>query len=254
MASMTTLYPGNTQYVSAGQTDSGTDIAGGTQVVNAGGTANNAYDQVYEQTSSFIYYYSYYSYSYFYYSNFYVGNQNVYGTTNYTSVWGGDQTVYAGGIANSTSVRGTGYLYGEYVYYSYGYPQQGYGYYFYDGYQNVQSGGSASGTSVYAAGVQDVYAGGTASGTSLQGGYYYYPPNNTNFFFDANQYDYGTATGTSINYGGIQWVFAGGTASATTINGGISKRQFRRHRQRDHHRQWRHRKCPVGRHRQWDHD
>ena len=68
--------------------------------------------------------------------------------------------------------------------------------------------GSASGDTIYGGGFQIVESGGTAIGTTISGGTEYVSSG-------------GTAISTRINSGGLEVVSAGGIASGTTINGGM---------------------------------
>ena len=75
------------------------------------------------------------------------------------------------------------------------------------GKQFIEDGGIALGTIINNNGEQHVDAGGTASGTTINAGWQYI-------------FSSGTASDTTINAGGSQHIFSSGTASGTTVNNG----------------------------------
>ncbi|MGU3412527.1 autotransporter outer membrane beta-barrel domain-containing protein [Enterobacteriaceae bacterium C34A] len=77
------------------------------------------------------------------------------------------------------------------------------------GQQHISSGGTATDTTINSGGGQQLVSnGGTASGTTISGSH-------------AVQaiYSGGTATNTTINHGGHQFIYGGGSATGTTISG-----------------------------------
>ncbi|EEB1092770.1 autotransporter outer membrane beta-barrel domain-containing protein [Salmonella enterica] len=101
--------------------------------------------------------------------------------TNTTINYGGNQVIYSGGSATSTTING--------------------------GLQLVESGGSATGTTING-GLQLVESGGSATSTTINSG------------GSQRVSGGGSATSATINSGGEQRVDSGGSATGTTINGG----------------------------------
>ena len=109
----------------------------------------------------------------------------VYGTTSNTALSGGRETVYSGGVANSTTVD-------------------------FFGNQHISSGGVANDTIVSIGGIQNISSGGVANSATINGGY-------------QNIYSGGVANDTVVNSFGYQTVYTGGVANSTTINGGTQR-------------------------------
>jgi autotransporter passenger strand-loop-strand repeat protein/uncharacterized repeat protein (TIGR03803 family) len=189
-ASSTTIKSGGEQDVAG--TAFGTEIAGGKQLVY--GTADlTGIDSA--------------------------GLQYVFGSvTNTTVNSGGDQNIYAGGTASGTRLNaggtevdwgtatnttingGSQYVWGTATNTT-----------ILSGLQDVESGGTANGTTINSGGEQDVYSGGT-SGTNSAGG-------GSTTINGGKQYVWGTASNTTIS-SGLQYVESGGTTNGTTINSG----------------------------------
>ncbi len=81
------------------------------------------------------------------------------------------QIVENGGVTSSVTISGIQVYNDNYEYYDPGYEDPGPEYFYGQGVQKVQSGGSAYGTTVGGYGSQYVDAGGYASGTTVAGGY-----------------------------------------------------------------------------------
>jgi autotransporter passenger strand-loop-strand repeat protein len=201
--SATTLNSGGEQYVFSGGTAIGSTIAGGKQ-----------YDWGTATTTT-------------------VGNngyQHVYGTANGTTVnSGGGQNVYSSGTASGTTVNeggqqidwgtaagtmidgGNQYVYGVASSTTIA-----------TGEQVLESGGTASGTTISSGGEQVIYTGATASDTTIAGGVQddWGTAGGTTVDNGGYQYVHGTAGPTTIDSGGEQNVYFGGTASGTMIDGG----------------------------------
>jgi autotransporter passenger strand-loop-strand repeat protein len=89
---------------------------------------------------------------------------------------------------------------------------------------NIQAGGTAAATAVYAGGVETIGSGGTDFGAQILGGRQDVSGTADGAVIDSGGeqivYSGGIASGTIINSGGEQVVWAGGTANATTVNSG----------------------------------
>jgi autotransporter passenger strand-loop-strand repeat protein len=219
-----TTVDGGKQYV-AGLADD-TIVFSGTQYVEAAGTATNTTidgggeQDVYGggQASG---------------TTIYHGNQLVYGVATTTTInGGGGQTIYAGGTATGTTLNAGGSQFdrGAATNTTINGGEQ-------DvsgsatattislGRQLVESGGTASGTTIDSRGEQDVYFGGAANGTTIAGGnqFVYGSADNTTIDSAGFQYLHGVATNTTIDSGGEQNVYADGTATGTTLNTGGSQ-------------------------------
>jgi autotransporter passenger strand-loop-strand repeat protein len=202
---LSALSPGQTIFVSAGQTSSGIIVTSGSEIVvlsggtaedifvlssgveaiDSGGTASgtvvsNGGTQYDAGTASATTVSS-------------GGTQDVFGSAAGTTIdSGGSQQVTSGGTASGTTVSSGGTQYDAGT--ASGTTLSG-------GSQDVF--GSAAGTTIDNGGSQQVISGGTASGTTVSSG--------------GTQYDAGTASGTTLS-GGTQDVF--GSAIDTTIDSG----------------------------------
>jgi autotransporter passenger strand-loop-strand repeat protein len=107
------------------------------------------------------------------------GEQDVFGTASGATVFAGSQVVESGGTASNTTVSSGGTLV-------------------------ISSGGLADPTTIYAGGSETISSGGADDGAQISGG---------------TQFDYGLASGATV-LTGLQVVDSGGTASGTTINSG----------------------------------
>jgi autotransporter passenger strand-loop-strand repeat protein len=140
------------------------------------------------------------------------GEQNIYsgGTAFNTTLNAGAVQVDAGAATNTTIDGGSQYVYGIATTTSID-----------AGLQQVESGGSASGTTITGGGEQDLFSGASASGTTLTGNSSQYvygaTADQTEISGGSLQYLHGTATNTTVGGGGEQNVYTDGTATGTTI-------------------------------------
>ena len=194
VASSTTIASAGEQDVLSGGSAVGAEVlGGGWQVVSAGGTAFNTVNS---------------------------GTEFISGTVSGTTVLRGQEEIYTGGLAISSTVgtganqivssggtaNGTTVLSGGYQYvYSAGIANGAIVANF--GHQEIEGGGIASGTTVSGGGYQDIFGGGTASAAAIGSGSF------------QNVLGGGIAVGTVITSGATQAVSAGGVASNTLLAG-----------------------------------
>jgi len=187
------------------------------------------------------------------------GEQDVYGTATDTTLTVSKQIVYQGGTATGTTLTGitfigiipkpvgfvlypigsTQFVWGTAVNTNMSFASHQYVYgtainttlntytgpanVAYDhGGQYVETGGTATGTTINSGCQQTVYAGGSASSTMVAGGSQsvYGSADQTEIGAGGLQYIHGSATNTTVDAGGAQNIYSEGTAAGTTLNAG----------------------------------